>query len=628
ELKKRLLEKPDCLPYCADIPRMEITATGDNLRITLQVDAAADTVIPLPGGLDTWLPDQVLIESVPAKGIMRDGNGTFQLLVQQGTRTITLMGRITAVNDFQIPLPLAPRRITFSGNGWDVQGIDNEGRAESGIKLIRKEKASADKGEAAERTTIQPFFQVERIISLGLDWQVRTRVTRLTSENATAILSIPLIEGESVTTAGIRVEDGTAHIQIAPDAKEIRWDSTLKKEASLTLKAPPFVSWTEVWAVEASAIWHCEYSGVPVIHKEDDEGSYRPKWQPWPGEELTIDITRPQAIQGQVVTIDSASLSYSPGERLTSATLSMNIRTSKGGQHKVTLPEGAKVQHISIQGIQQPIAAQGREISLPLQPGSNTMDIGWNQASGSSILVRASEIRIGDQAVNADVTIELPRNRWVLWTFGPRMGPAVLFWSYLVVIVIFALALGRVGWTPLKTRHWLLLGLGLTQVHPLIAIMIVGWFLALGQRKERPMPEGWFAFDATQVFLVMWTIAALVGLYIAIKQGLLGIPDMQISGNDSSDFYLHWTQDRIGAMMPRPAVLSLHLMVFRFLMLAWALWLAWSLIRWLRWGWECFHAGDVWRRFGRKGSKDKADNSMDKSPTLASYDDSADKEMK
>lgn len=603
ELKKRLLEKPDCLPYCADIPRMEITATPDNLRIILQVEAATDTAIPLPGGLDSWLPEQVIIGSAPAVGIMRDDNGTLHLLVQEGIQSVTLTGPIIAANDFQVPLPLAPRRISFSGNGWDVQGIDSEGRAESGIKLIRKEKALDNGGEEEGQTTVQSFFQVERIISLGLDWQVRTRVTRLTSDSSTALLSIPLIEGESVTTSGIRVENGTAHVQIAPDAREIRWDSTLKKEASLTLKSPTFVSWTEVWAVEASTIWHCEYTGVPVIYKEDDEGTYRPKWQPWPGEELTIEITRPKAVQGQVVTIDSASLSYSPGERITGADLSMDIRTSKGGQHQVVLPEGAKVQRITIQGIQQPIVAQGREIGLSLQPGSNTIYIGWNQASGSSMLVRTPDIQIGDQAVNADITIEMPENRWILWTFGPRMGPAVLFWSYLIVIVLFALVLGRVGWTPLKTRHWLLLGLGLTQVHPLVAIMIVGWLLALGQRKERPMPEGWFAFNATQVFLVIWTIAALIGLYIAIKKGLLGIPDMQISGNDSSDFYLHWTQDRIGATMPRPAVLSLHLMVFRFMMLAWALWLAYSLIKWLKWGWECFHAGDAWRRFGRKDNK-------------------------
>jgi hypothetical protein len=596
ELKKRLLEKPDCLPYCADLPKMEITTTTDNLQILLQVDAAEDTVIPLPGSIDSWLPEQVLLESGPAKGIMRDENGTTLLLVTKGTQTVTLTGSISTVDDLDIPLPLSPRKVTCSGNGWDVQGVDREGKAESVVKLIRTQKPGAKKGAITEQTAIPSFFQVERILSLGLDWKIRTRVRRITPIGTTAILSIPLLTGESVTTSGIRVENGMAHIQMSMDSREVRWDSTLKKEASLALKASSFVSWTEVWALEASTIWHCDFSGIPVIHQQDDAGTYRPQWRPWPGEELTINITRPEAIQGQVVTIDRAELFYTPGERLTHAGLLLNIRTSKGGQHKIFLPNGAKLQRLIIQGSEQPLSAQGRELSLPLQPGKNSIEIEWNETSGSSILVRAPEIRIGEQAVNADITIQMQQNRWTLWTCGPRLGPAVLFWSYLVVIVLFALALGRVSWTPLKTRHWLLLGLGLSQVHPLIAIMVVGWLLAMGQRRERAMPNGIFIFDIMQVFLVAWTVAAMVGLYIAIQKGLLGIPLMQISGNNSTDFYLHWTQDRLGAIMPRPSVLSLHIMIFRLLMLAWALWLAYSLLKWLKWGWECFHQGDAWRK--------------------------------
>jgi hypothetical protein len=30
-------------------------------------------------------------------------------------------------------------------------------------------------------------------------------------------------------------------------------------------------------------------------------------------------------------------------------------------------------------------------------------------------------------------------------------------------------------------------------------------------------------------------------------------------------------------------------------MLAWALWLAQALLRWLRWGWLCFTSGELWR---------------------------------
>jgi len=35
-------------------------------------------------------------------------------------------------------------------------------------------------------------------------------------------------------------------------------------------------------------------------------------------------------------------------------------------------------------------------------------------------------------------------------------------------------------------------------------------------------------------------------------------------------------------------------------MLLWALWLAFSLLRWLRWGWACFSESGIWRPIRRK----------------------------
>jgi hypothetical protein len=608
ELKKRLLEAPDCLPNCADISKMEIKATRNELQLLLQADAARDTVIPLPGSMDSWLPAQVLLDSKPVKGLMRDDEGTLQILVHKGTQTVVMTGSIGDSDELQIPLSMTPRRVAFSGDGWEIQGLDKEGRADSGIKLIRKQKEGGKKTGEEEQAAVPAFFEVERIISLGLDWKVRTRVTRVTPIGTAELLSVPLLAGESVTTPGIRVESGMAHIQMAQDEAQAVWESTLKKAAAMTLKAPSFVSWTEVWALETSTIWHFDYKGIPVIKRLDDQGAYRPQWRPWPGEEVAINVSRPETIQGQVITIDSAQLSYTPGERFSKAALNMNIRTSKGGQHKIVLPAGAQIQKIMIQGVEQPISAQGRDVMLPLEPGSQGIEIEWNQSSGASMLVKSPEITIGEKAVNAEVIINMPANRWVLWATGPRLGPAVLFWSYLFVIILAALALGKIPWTPLKTHHWLLLGLGLTQVHPILAIMIVGWLLALGQRRSNErLPRDRFAFDAMQVLLAAWTIAAMAGLYIAIQKGLLGIPDMQISGNGSTNYYLHWTQDRLGSTMPQPAVLSLHLLVFRFLMLAWALWLALALIKWLKWGWESFHEGGVWKKLRKEGIEAKVE---------------------
>jgi hypothetical protein len=53
--------------------------------------------------------------------------------------------------------------------------------------------------------------------------------------------------------------------------------------------------------------------------------------------------------------------------------------------------------------------------------------------------------------------------------------------------------LGKTVITPLRTRQWLLLGLGLTQVPAVVAVLVVGWLLAMGiplPKEHRKKPPG------------------------------------------------------------------------------------------------------------------------------------------
>jgi hypothetical protein len=157
--------------------------------------------------------------------------------------------------------------------------------------------------------------------------------------------------------------------------------------------------------------------------------------------------------------------------------------------------------------------------------------------------------------------------------------------------------------TPLRFHHWLLLGLGLTQVPVSAAAVVVAWLLALGARREagRRIPGRWF--DVAQVALVLLTLAAVAALLVSIQVGLLGLPEMQIAGNGSTSHTLRWYQDRADATLPRASVISLPLLAYRIAMLAWALWLAQALLRWLRWGWDCFTSGELWRPLRRRAPK-------------------------
>ena len=144
----------------------------------------------------------------------------------------------------------------------------------------------------------------------------------------------------------------------------------------------------------------------------------------------------------------------------------------------------------------------------------------------------------------------MPADRWTLAAGGGRLGPAVLFWSLLLVVLLASIALGRIGSTPLGTIQWSLLGVGLTQAPIWVAAIVAGWLLALGWRLRSGAALGDNRFNLVQVGLALWTAAALAGLFVSIERGLLGLPEMQISGNGSTAQALHWYHDRAGA---RPA---------------------------------------------------------------------------
>ena len=594
ELRVRLLEKPACHPDCAAIPRLFLDVTPHAFRARLQVDVAAEVAVPLPLGTRDYLPANVLVDGKPTAGLLRRG-GILWLPLGPGTYEVILEGALPHRDTIEMPLPLKPHWVEAHAEGWVVHGVRGDGLPEDNLQLSRV-RAQGDKGASTlEPGSLPPFFRVEREIILGLSWNLATRVLRVTPDDTTIVLEVPLLPGESVTSAGIRTEKGRALVSMGPGVTEVRWESLLGVSKQIVLKAPHETKWAETWRLYASTLWHVQAEGIPVIHASRPAGRRTREWRPWPDEQVVLQISRPKGIAGSTVTFDASRLALRPGRRATDATLSLQLRSSQGGQHRITLPSDAQLQSVRIDGEEQPIRQEGREVTLPLTPGSQKAELLWRESRGAGAFFKTSEVDLGVPSVNADVQIATPAGRWTLFVGGPRLGPVVLFWPSLVVLVFVALGLGRLPITPLRWYHWLLLGLGLTQVPLWAAAWVAGWFFVLGWRGVRGggVPGRWF--DLIQLALVGITFVFLCTLFFSIQKGLLGTPEMQIAGNGSSAFSLRWYQDRTGTMLPRAWVLSVPLLVYRFAMLAWALWLAQAMVRWLRWGWECFTSGEIWR---------------------------------
>jgi len=409
------------------------------------------------------------------------------------------------------------------------------------------------------------------------------------------VLQVPLLTGESVLTADVPVAKGVVAVNLAPGAVTFGWRSTLAQAPALELAAPRDVPWVELWALDTGPMWDVGLSGIPPVHPSSSGAL--PSWQPWPGETLRIQITRPEGIGGATLTLDQATMTVRPGIRSTETTLTTMLRTTRGDQHAFRLPPGAEVVRFGVNGAPQPARLEGGRLLFSLAPPLTRVEVTWREPRGISAFFRPSPVDVGAPGVNAYLTVQPPGGRWILLLGGPAFGPVVLFWGALLVTLLVAIVLSRVPRSPLSLGAWVLLAIGLTQVSVPAAAVVVLWLLALTWREAYGARIRHFgAFDLMQLGLVVLTLAALVVLFQAVKQGLLGQPDMQIGGNGSTPAVLRWTQDRLDGPLPTPLVVSVPLLVYRLAMLLWALWLAASLLGWLRRGWQAFSTGGLWRR--------------------------------
>ncbi|MBI4422897.1 MAG: hypothetical protein HY554_04185 [Elusimicrobia bacterium] len=591
DLAKRLLEPAECAPACAEISKAVLEVEPSSLRIRLDIHAAADTAVPLPGAGEDWLPARALLDGSPA-GVRRDEQGTLWLAVTRGARQAVLEGPLPDRDTVQLGLPLKPRRVEAAVSGWTLDGLLEDGVPQDSLQLARR-RASASDGRW-KQGSYPPFVSVERTLRLGLAWEVETRVRRQSPLGAAISLEVPLLPGESVMSADVRAQNGLARVTLGPKAEAAVWTSALGEDAVLTLTAPERKPWFEAWRVEAGPIWHVEAAGIPGVQQEAAAGPRAREWRPWPGEAVRLAVTRPQGVPGQTLTIDQASLVVSPGRRAADATLSLRLRSSRGGPHPIELPEGADLRSVKMDGALQPIRAEGRRVILDVQPGTHEAELVWREPRGMRLLFKTSRPDLGAPAVNASIHLSMPADRWTLLLGGPPLGPAVLFWSALAVFLLASAGLAKLGLTPLDWRQWFLLFVGLTQVPVPLAAIVAGWLLVLGLRGKHS-PAGAREFDVAQLFLAGWTLVAVLCLSQSISRGLLGMPDMQISGNGSYASSLAWYQDRSGRSFPGAWALSAPLWLYRAAMLAWALWLASSTVRWARWGWECFSTGGLWK---------------------------------
>jgi hypothetical protein len=499
------------------------------------------------------------------------------------------------VDSVELRFAAAPARVVVRSPGWDATGIRDGRLLTDTLSLVRVRDAEDSPELEGAVLKVAPFVRVERELDLDLEWSATTRVQRLAPREGSLTVQVPLLDGESVLSPGFEVNEGQVTAALAAGVSEVSWRSRLDRVERLDITADEMAERSETWRVVVSPQWSARFEGVPATYPRDAEGYWVHEFHPVPGETLAISVARPEAVAGATLAVDTARLQTRVGRRASEHTLSVGLRSTRGGQHTVKLPADAEVLEVTIGGTAINVRPDQGLLAIPIRPGEQQLVVRWRDGKGTGLWVGTPEVDLGADASNLHLELGVPGGRWVLGTQGPQVGPAVLYWGELLVMVLLAFLLSRLGRTPLRFLHWLLLGLGFSTFSWAALVVVVVWLFALHERSNIGESLSWWRFDLIQLALIGLTVAALVCLLVAVPYGLLGSPDMHVVGNGSSAHNLRWFADQSDGPLPQTGALSVPLIFYRLAMLAWALWLASAIVGWLRWGWQSMNTGGGWR---------------------------------
>ncbi len=591
ELRERLTQQPACAPECLSINRLDGRIDAKQLRLDLEIAAQTEIGLPLPSIDGLAFPFQVWLNRREIQSLVNLDGKTY-LNLPEGIHQVTLTTDVSDSRRLTLSWPLSPRYTEFSAKDWRISGLETNGAISGALQFERILAEQSEQPGAGN--VIAPFAQVKKTLTLSRDnWNLRTQIGRLSSDDRAMVLKWPLLPGESVLDERVVVDQGMVAVTLPAGVNRFTLQSALTPRTDLTLSAAGQQGFIEHWQVKVGPEWNLAYEGLPPINQNPDQGDGL-AWRPWPGQQVTMTITRPSPAPGEVLTVQSSYWRIVPGAREQSESLSLHLLSSIGQVYRLNMPESAVLERLSIDGQRHSPVQDKQQLSIPLTPGEHRLEFDWHRPTAMTGLLRPSPPDLSLVGHNTRIELSLSPGRWLLWASGPQLGPSVLFWSRLVVLLIAAWALSRFKGWPLGFASWLALLLGLSQL-PLAAIFLaVSWFVLIAWRARAEL-AGKFAYNFMQVATILLSLVFISLLLSGVEQGLLGAPDMQIRGLDSSARQLNWYQDRHPSALPEITVISAPLWLYRVLMLLWALWLAFALLNWFRWGWRVFIQNGLWR---------------------------------
>ncbi len=601
ELQEWTNPAPFCSPHCASIDSVEISTDNNQLTLQLNIYALASTAIRLPKSQQWKVQKQTLNGTLYPWSI--EQNHQSWIFLKSGYHQLLLTGSIPPMHQLNFHFPDGARRILFHSQDWDIAGIHHQQLKGKDIELLRKANTHEQKTEdnihkVNPNEEIKPLLKLIRELHFDGQWIMHNRVERIAPVKGTINLLVPLYTWEHPLHSDLNITDNQ-HLQLHLSAKQshLSWRSKMDNLPDITLTALENKHFVEEWIIHHSHQWHLDIQGLPWHLPKPflSDTSWRYRFLPRPNERLVLTLSDPKAIDGHYQSFDNLELEVNSGKQQSNITLSATYRSSRGGQGKIHIGEGQQLTG-SIDHKETLLRIQDGFADYPILPGTHSIDFNWKHNHQLSWKTQLPIIDLNAPVGNISLKWSVPRDRWVVWTQGPTIGPAVVYWGELAAFLLFALILWRLKTLPISTGSWLLLGFGLsTQSWPVFVFFTLV-LLLLQWRKTHFKNLSDNIANLLQICIILFSSIGFLSLILAVPWSLFNQPDMGIAGNNSNAYFLNWYYDATQGQTPEVIIYSLPIWIYQLIMLVWALWLAFALTHWLKWGWQCIHETGFWRK--------------------------------
>ncbi len=584
ELQKRLYPAEECEPVCATLVRASVEAKKNQLILNLEYHTNAEVAVAIPTSTD-WKISNLISNGKNLAGIFRNRKGNW-IHLRKGIHHLKISGELSPKATISINFSQPPGIISTQGKGWEFAGISADKLSGNNLQLIRFVKPEEAQSNEQTSVAVKSFVKVRRQLILGNEWELNTDIQRIAPVQGALNLSIPLWEFEQPFIATKNISDNKMEVSLEPGVDSFSWRSHIKSQTQLILKSEDNPGFVESWEITASPMWNLQVDGIPLIYPaaQDVNDYWTYLFIPRAGEILTLKVNRPQAVAGNTLVIRDINVIHHPGRRGSESVLSLKYRATQAQQLPVTLSETANVSEVRVDGQVVNIRPEKAVLMFQAKTGAHEITIRWRDDNKIALLTKSPEFSVAGQYSNLTMTAVVPGNRWTLSVSGPGYGPVILYWGELLVFTLLAFGLSRLALSPLNFAQWLLLGLGMSTFSWPALAFVCAWLIGLGWRKGVES-ESTNTRIALQWSLAISTVIAVVALVTAIPYGLLSSPDMHISGNGSYPGNFIWFLDQGMGSLPQVSITSLPIWVYKALMLLWATWISFSLIKWVGWAW-------------------------------------------